>query len=219
MNLHYAIQSPCKKEWTELDNIGQCSVKYCSDCQKKVFDITDMDHLDIESLYEQNEGTLCVRMPANKKPLIGDAVKQRKTYKKRVQWGLVSLALLIGGPIVAQKVSHKQYTYQQVETKSSTIILSGKILRPKGHKWKKLDRVFIQINNGSSLELVEAKWVNTKHGFIVELEKEMLGAYFNIYFEHDKFAPLSIKNIPAKNTHLSIRMQKTQTTFVMGRFF
>ncbi len=195
----FSIPTPCVKKWDELQEIDQHCTKYCSACKQKVYDISGMDREVVERLYQQKGGDLCVRMPIEQKDIASKRFNFLSYFKSGLRWALMSFALFVGSPILAQKFSHKQYCYEQVDTKSNTIVLSGEILRPKGKNWRKLKRVFIQINNGSSLELVEAKWLDSSLGFIMELEKEKLGSHFTIIFERDNYASLIINNIPSKN--------------------
>lgn len=215
----FSIPTPCVKKWGELQEEDQHCTKYCSACQQKVYDISEMDREAVERLYQQQGGDLCVRMPIEQNVIASNRFNFLSYFKSGLRWGLMSFALFVGSPILAQKFSHKQYSYEHVDTKSSTIVLSGEIIRPKGKQWRKLKRVFIQINNGSSLELVEARWLDSSHGFILELEKEKLGSRFTIIFEHDNYASLIINNIPSKNTRFSIKMQAEQTTYLLGRLF
>lgn len=215
----FSIPTPCVKEWDELQEGDQHCTKYCSTCQQTVYDISGMGREAVERLYQQKGGDLCVRMPIEQKDIANKHFHFLSHLKSGLRWGLMSFALFVGSPILAQKASDDLFTCEQIETKSSTIVLSGEVLRPKGKKWRKLKRVFIQINNDSSSELVEAKWLDSTDGFIIELEKEKLGSHYTILFRHDKYPSLIIKNLATKNTRFTIKMQKGLNGYMLGRLF
>jgi hypothetical protein len=54
------IASPCRAKWEEMT--GDNKIRFCSQCQKNVFNISNMDATEAEGLILQKEGRLCVRM-------------------------------------------------------------------------------------------------------------------------------------------------------------
>ena len=54
------IASPCPAKWEDMN--GDDKVRFCSQCQKNVFNISKMNAAEAENLVLQKEGHLCVRM-------------------------------------------------------------------------------------------------------------------------------------------------------------
>jgi hypothetical protein len=54
------IASPCQAKWEDMT--GDDKVRFCSQCQKNVFNISNMDAAKAESLIVQKQGRLCLRM-------------------------------------------------------------------------------------------------------------------------------------------------------------
>lgn len=54
------IASPCRAKWDDMT--GDDRVRFCTQCQKNVFNISNMDAAEAEGLILQKEGRLCVRM-------------------------------------------------------------------------------------------------------------------------------------------------------------
>jgi hypothetical protein len=53
------IASPCSADWNEME--GNERVRFCQDCQKRVFNLSAMTKAEAETLIQQVEG-LCVRL-------------------------------------------------------------------------------------------------------------------------------------------------------------
>jgi hypothetical protein len=55
------IASPCHKRWSDLDLDGDERVRFCSLCQKNVYNLSALTRADAEALIREKEGRLCVR--------------------------------------------------------------------------------------------------------------------------------------------------------------
>jgi hypothetical protein len=54
------IASPCKADWNAM--AGDERVRFCGQCQKNVYNLSDMSRDEAEALVQGAEGRLCVRM-------------------------------------------------------------------------------------------------------------------------------------------------------------
>lgn len=54
------IASPCKADWNAM--AGDERVRFCGQCQKNVYNLSDMSRDEAEALVQGAEGKLCVRM-------------------------------------------------------------------------------------------------------------------------------------------------------------
>lgn len=72
------IASPCDRNWDAMSGDDRC--RFCSDCRKNVFDLTEMSRASAESLVHEHEGRLCVRLYRRKdgRLVTGDCVKSRR---------------------------------------------------------------------------------------------------------------------------------------------
>src|SRR5688572_16070492 len=53
------VAAPCKAEWDDM--FGNDRVRFCSQCQKNVYHLSNMSRADAEALIANREGGLCVR--------------------------------------------------------------------------------------------------------------------------------------------------------------
>jgi len=56
-NIH--IAAPCPAEWGNM--VGDERVRHCGECDKNVYNLSDMTRAEAEALIVANEGKLCVR--------------------------------------------------------------------------------------------------------------------------------------------------------------
>jgi hypothetical protein len=54
------IASPCPAKWEDMT--GDDKVRFCSQCQKNVYNISKMTSVEAESLIKEKEGNLCARI-------------------------------------------------------------------------------------------------------------------------------------------------------------
>lgn len=53
------VASPCRAAWTGMT--GDDRVRHCGECQKNVYNLSEMSRADAEALIREHEGRLCVR--------------------------------------------------------------------------------------------------------------------------------------------------------------
>jgi hypothetical protein len=54
------IASPCSADWDRMD--GNDRVRFCSECQKSVFNLSAMTRREAEALLSETNGNLCTRL-------------------------------------------------------------------------------------------------------------------------------------------------------------
>jgi hypothetical protein len=100
------VATPCPKQW--VDMAGDERVRHCGDCQKNVYNLSDMTREEAETLIIAKEGKLCVRYFQRKDGTIlmkdcsvGLAKKRRRTL---VAAGAAAI-LAAGGAGLALKLT------------------------------------------------------------------------------------------------------------------
>jgi hypothetical protein len=56
---HVQVAAPCKADWNQM--IGSERMRFCSECNLNVYNLSGMTRFEAESLIARNEGRLCVR--------------------------------------------------------------------------------------------------------------------------------------------------------------
>ena len=55
------IASPCSAPWSEMTPVSGDRVRFCGECNKRVYNLSAMGQAEAEGLLRSNEGHLCVR--------------------------------------------------------------------------------------------------------------------------------------------------------------
>jgi hypothetical protein len=55
------VAAPCPAAWNEMAEVEGNRVKFCSGCQKRVYNLSAMGQAEAEGLLRRHEGHLCVR--------------------------------------------------------------------------------------------------------------------------------------------------------------
>lgn len=55
------VAAPCSADWNEMAEVDGDRVKFCSGCQKRVYNLSAMGQAEAEGLLRKHEGHLCVR--------------------------------------------------------------------------------------------------------------------------------------------------------------
>lgn len=55
-----AIASPCHADWNEMT--GDERARFCGECQKNVYNISELSRIEAEVLIREREGDVCIRM-------------------------------------------------------------------------------------------------------------------------------------------------------------
>ena len=54
------IASPCRMDWEQMS--GDDRVRFCDDCQLKVYNIAELKRVEVEKLIASSEGRICARL-------------------------------------------------------------------------------------------------------------------------------------------------------------
>lgn len=81
---HVQVAKPCPASWEEMK--GNDSVRFCSQCQLNVYNLSALTKLEAERLITQSEGRLCVKFyrRADGRILTQDCPVGLRAFRKRV---------------------------------------------------------------------------------------------------------------------------------------
>src|SRR3954469_9534480 len=54
------IATPCSADWDEMS--GNDKVRFCGQCEKNVYNLSEMTRLEAEALVGKKDGRMCVRL-------------------------------------------------------------------------------------------------------------------------------------------------------------
>lgn len=54
------VAAPCSARWDDM--IGDAQVRFCTHCEKNVYNLSEMTRVEAEGLLREREGSLCVRL-------------------------------------------------------------------------------------------------------------------------------------------------------------
>ncbi|HEY5925701.1 MAG TPA: hypothetical protein VIV11_28640 [Kofleriaceae bacterium] len=99
------VASPCSADWAKMT--GDARVRACADCNKNVYNISEMTRDEAEALILAKEGRLCVRYYQRKDGtiLLKDCVIGVAQKRKRRLIAAGAAALLVGGGAAAYKLT------------------------------------------------------------------------------------------------------------------
>ena len=82
------IASPCEANWDQMFSFADDRVRFCSQCNMNVYNLSEMTRSEAEALINHTEGRLCVRFyrRADGTILTRDCPVGLKAIKRRVAW-------------------------------------------------------------------------------------------------------------------------------------
>src|SRR5262245_10113268 len=85
---HIKIAAPCPADWDQMFSFGDERVRYCSQCNLNVYNLSDMSRQEAEALIYKTEGRLCVRFyrRADGSILTQNCPVGLMAIKRRVAW-------------------------------------------------------------------------------------------------------------------------------------
>ena len=94
---HIKIAAPCSADWDQMFSFEDKRVRFCSQCNLNVYNLSDMSRQEAEALVNKTEGRLCVRfyrradgsILTQNCPLGLKAIKRRVTWVAQVVLGMV----------------------------------------------------------------------------------------------------------------------------------
>jgi hypothetical protein len=85
---HIKIAAPCSADWDQMFSFEGERVRFCSQCNLNVYNLSDMSRQEAEALINKTEGRLCVRFyrKADGSILTQNCPVGLKAIKRRVAW-------------------------------------------------------------------------------------------------------------------------------------
>src|SRR5262245_2331435 len=85
---HIKIAAPCSADWDQMFSFEDKRVRFCSQCNLNVYNLSDMSRQDAEALINKTEGRLCVRFyrRADGSILTQNCPIGLKAIRRRVAW-------------------------------------------------------------------------------------------------------------------------------------
>jgi hypothetical protein len=102
------VATPCSADWEKMT--GDERVRACADCNKNVYNLSNMTRDEAEALIIEKEGKLCVRYFQRKDGtiLLKDCVIGVAQKRKRRLIAAGATALLAGGGVLAYKLTRPE---------------------------------------------------------------------------------------------------------------
>jgi len=113
---HVKIAAPCPADWDQMFSFEDERVRFCSQCDLNVYNLSGMSRQEAEALVTKTEGRLCVRFyrKADGSILTQNCPVGLKSLKRRVAWaakavlGMV-LSLVSGFGLYILHLGRKPY--------------------------------------------------------------------------------------------------------------
>jgi hypothetical protein len=85
---HIKIAAPCSADWDQMFSFEDKRVRFCSQCNLNVYNLSDMSRQEAEALINKTEGRLCVRFyrRADGSILTQNCPVGLRAIKRRVAW-------------------------------------------------------------------------------------------------------------------------------------
>jgi hypothetical protein len=113
---HVKIAAPCPANWDQMFSFEDERVRFCSQCNLNVYNLSDMSRQEAEALITKTEGRLCVRfyrkadgsILTQNCPVGLKALKRRMAWMARVVLGIV-LSFVSGFGLYILHLGRKPY--------------------------------------------------------------------------------------------------------------
>lgn len=95
---HLRIAAPCSADWDQMFSFEDQRVRFCSQCNLNVYNLSGMSRREAETLITKTEGRLCVRFyrRADGSVLTRNCPVGLKVIKRRVAWvAQVALGMML----------------------------------------------------------------------------------------------------------------------------
>ena len=125
------VASPCSADWAKMN--GDERVRHCGDCKKNVYNLSDMNREEAETLILAHEGRLCVRYFQRKDGtiLLKDCEIGVSKARKRKYIAAGAAALLaVGGAGVAARLLGTSSTDGEHVQGGATAVMGGSGMEP-----------------------------------------------------------------------------------------
>ena len=120
---HLRIAAPCSADWDQMFSFEDKRVRFCSQCNLNVYNLSDMSRQEAEALINKTEGRLCVRfyrradgsILTQNCPVGLRAIKRRVSWAAQVVLGMV-LSFVSGLGLYIFHVGRKSYSVLDYRT-------------------------------------------------------------------------------------------------------
>lgn len=214
--IQFKIPKPCSENWNNMEPCGK-NTRFCSNCERQVFDIRNLNTERIEELYRTQKKGLCV---------IASKDQVNKSYRTKLLSRAGILAGILLSFLFVQKMNAQSVKQpgairiEQAEKTTDTITILGTVKRKTKLGWKKVkNELSLNIYSGDSL-LVKEFYDENKGTFTIRLPKrDVVNDAISIEIYSPGYEKIEIENISFKDTHLEIYAEEKQIHTVCGRFF
>ena len=124
------VASPCSADWAKMS--GDERSRHCGDCQKNVYNISEMTRDEAEALIVAKEGRLCVRyyQRADGTILLKDCVVGARRKQRRRVIVAGAAAMLAGGAALAVAKTRAERVMGQMTIEHHEVIMGGSAAMP-----------------------------------------------------------------------------------------
>src|SRR5215510_12760554 len=124
---HIKIAAPCSADWDQMFSFEDKRVRFCSQCNLNVYNLSDMSRQEAEALINKTEGRLCVRfyrrtdgsILTQNCPVGLKAIKRRVAWVAQVVLGMV-LSFVSGFGLYILHLGRKPYPMLGLPNNHST---------------------------------------------------------------------------------------------------
>jgi hypothetical protein len=87
-----SVASPCTVSWDAMRGDGR--VRFCTQCNQKVYNLSEMPRKQAEALLQQSEGKLCARFyrRSDGKVMTADCPVRLRAIRRRLAWAVGAAA-------------------------------------------------------------------------------------------------------------------------------
>jgi hypothetical protein len=133
---HLRIAAPCSADWDQMFSFEDKRVRFCSQCNLNVYNLSDMSRQEAEALINKTEGRLCVRFyrRADGSILTQNCPVGLRVIRRRVAWAAqvvlgMALSFVSGLGLYIFHLGKKSYPLLDVlnsrSTSESPIVVMG----------------------------------------------------------------------------------------------
>ena len=150
------VAAPCSANWDEMFSFEGERIRYCSQCQLNVYNLSAMTRAEAEALVGRTEGRLCVRFyrRADGTILTQNCPVGLRALKRRVAWigqAMMGMLLSLGAFLGLHRLVTPRFEFTemmgamavQIEPEVGMVTQPAPLIRPKksgSHKSERSDQ-------------------------------------------------------------------------------
>lgn len=123
------IAAPCQADWDQMFSFEGERVRFCSQCNLNVYNLSNMTRNEANTLLARTEGRLCVRFyrRADGTVLTENCPVGLRTFKRRVAW---VAQLLLGMLLASLGLDRIEPVKRRFEMVSPRLVVMGAVALP-----------------------------------------------------------------------------------------